>query len=268
MNPAKESGTPASVFIEAAERRGAGRSFDRKLAAFSPLYLQVKALITEDLRAGVWKPGDMIPSEPELAERHGVSQGTVRRAVEELAAQNLLVRHQGRGTFVSTHLSPRNQFRFLRLRRDDQSPLVPDSQVLECRRVRAPMDVARQLQSRLGETAVFVRRVLRVEGRPAVLDDIWLPGGRFKGLSAEKLAAYRGPLYGLFESDFGTRMIRAEEKVRAIEAGRDISRLLSVRPAAPVLLVERLSFTYQDVPVEVRKGYCVTDSFHYFNELN
>lgn len=237
------------------------------LAAFSPLYRQVKSLITEDLRAGIWKPGEMIPSESELATRHGVSQGTVRRAIEELASENLLSRQQGRGTFVATHLSPRNQFRFLRLRRDDGAPMVPASEVLECKRIRAPIEVARQLQIRVGETVVFVRRLLRVDQAPAVLEDIWLPGTRFKGLSAERLTAYHGPLYGLFESDFGTRMIRATEAVRAVEASAEIARILAVKPSSAVLLVERLSFTYKDTPVEVRDGYYLTKHFHYFNEL-
>ncbi len=238
------------------------------LAAFSPLYRQVKSLITEDLRAGLWKPGDMIPSEVELAARHGVSQGTVRRAIEELTAENLLIRQQGRGTFVASHLSPRSQFRFLRLRRDDQLPLVPTSEVLECKRMRAPIEIARQLQIRVGEPVVMVRRLLRVEQEPAVLEDIWLPGARFKGLSAERLSAYHGPLYGLFESDFGTRMIRATEAVRAVEAPTDVARILVVKPASPILLVERLSFTYQDMPVEVRAGYYLTNVCHYFNELS
>lgn len=238
------------------------------VAAFSPLYRQVKDLITEDLRAGLWKPGDMIPSEVELAGRLGVSQGTVRRAIEELAAENLLVRQQGRGTFVATHLSPRSQFRFLRLRRDNGSPLVTVSEVLECRRMRAPIDIARRLLLKTGEPVVFVRRLLRVDGKPAVLDDLWLPGARFKGLSAERLQAYSGPLYGLFESDFGTRMIRAQDQVRALEATAEHNQLLGVRTGSALLLVERLSFTYQDVPVEVRKGYYVTRLFHYFNELS
>jgi GntR family transcriptional regulator len=238
------------------------------LAAFSPLYRQVKSLITEDLRVGLWKPGDMIPSEVELAARHGVSQGTVRRAIEELTAENLLIRQQGRGTFVASHLSPRSQFRFLRLRRDDQLPLVPASEVLECKRMRGPIEVARQLQIRVGEPVVMVRRLLRVEQEPAVLEDIWLPGARFKGLSAERLSAYHGPLYGLFESDFGTRMIRATEAVRAVEAPTDVARILAVKAASPVLLVERLSFTYQDMPVEVRVGYYLTKVSHYFNELS
>ena len=86
--------------------------------AFSPLYRQIKGLITRGLQAGDWKPGEAIPSETELAARFGVSQGTVRKAIDELAAENLVVRRQGRGTFVATHHEERAQFRFLRLRRD------------------------------------------------------------------------------------------------------------------------------------------------------
>lgn len=237
-------------------------------ASFSPLYAQVKRLITEDLRSGRWKPGEMIPSEAQLASQHGVSQGTVRRAIDELSIENLLVRRQGRGTFVASHLSPRSQFRFLRLRRDDQAPLLPISTILDCRRAKAPIDVARQLHLRVGDSVIFVRRLLSVDGKPAVLDELWLPASRFKGLTAERLVAYRGPLYGLFESDFGTPMIRALERVRAVQASAQAAKLLGVRAACPLLLVERLSFTYHDSPVEVRKGYCVTTDLHYLNELN
>ena len=239
-----------------------------KAATFSPLYRQVKALLTDSLRASDWKPGELIPSEIELASRHGVSQGTVRRAIDELAAENLLVRRQGRGTFVASHQSSRTEFRFLRLRRDDQEPLQVVSEVLDCRRVRAPVEVSKQLLLRVGEAVIFVRRVLKVKAQTVVLDDIWLPGRRFRGLSADRLAAHGGPLYGLFETDFDTPMVRAAERLRAISAPAPIARLLSIKQAAAVLLVERLSYTYQDQPVEVRKGYYLTNTLHYCNELN
>jgi GntR family transcriptional regulator len=239
-----------------------------KPASFSPLYRQVKALITESLRAGAWKPGELIPSELELAVQHGVSQGTVRRAIDELAAENLLLRRQGRGTYVASHQSARTEFRFLRLRRDDHEALQLVSEVLECRRVRAPAPVSKQLMLRVGEPVIFIRRLLKMDPQVLVVDDIWLPGRRFRGLSAERLAAYRGPLYGLFEADFATRMVRATERLRAIAAPAPLARVLAIRPSAPVLLVERLSYTYQDQPVEVRKGYYLTTTLHYFNELS
>ena len=236
---------------------------------FSPLYRQIKALITAGLRTGEWKPGALIPSEKELAVRFGVSQGTVRKAVDELAAEHLLVRRQGRGTFVASHHEARAQFRFLRLRPDDGDEAgAMTSQVLECRRLRAPVDVARALELRSGETVLQIRRLLSFEGTPAVLDEIWLPGSRFRGLTAERLDAYTGPLYGLFESEFETRMIRAAERLKAVAAAPEVASSLQVPVGEPLLLVERISYTYEDQPVEVRRGFYVTRHFHYFNLLS
>src|SRR5690606_14614683 len=88
---------------------------------FAPLYRQIQALLLRSLQEGEWKPGEAIPSETELAARFRVSQGTVRKAIDELAAGNLLVRRQGRGTFVASHLEVRTQFRFLRIRADESA---------------------------------------------------------------------------------------------------------------------------------------------------
>jgi GntR family transcriptional regulator len=237
--------------------------------AFSPLYQQIKALITRSLQAGEWKPGESIPSEMELAARFKVSQGTVRKAIDELAAENLLVRRQGKGTFVATHAEEQIQYRFLRLVPDDERRTGGvERRVLECRRLRAPADIVRALDLRSGDTAVQIRRLLLFAGKPVVLDDIWLPGSAFKGLTAERLAEYRGPLYGLFETEFGVRMIRAEEKVRAVAADAVSAPLLGVPQGTPLLSVERLSFTYGDKPVEVRRGLYSTESHYYRNELS
>jgi len=237
-------------------------------ASFSPLYRQIKGLIIARLQAGEWKAGEAIPSELDLAARFGVSQGTVRKAVDEMAAESLLVRRQGKGTYVGTHHEPRAQFRFLRVVPDGGDPAPPQSQFLECRRVRAPADIARLLDLRTGDAAVYLRRLLRFGGDPIVLDEIWLPGGLFKGLTAERLSEYKGPLYGLFETEFGTRMIRAEEQLRAVGAERDAAQLLGVAEKSPLLLVERVSYSYGDRPVEVRRGLCVTDHYHYNNTLS
>jgi GntR family transcriptional regulator len=237
--------------------------------SFSPLYQQIKALMTRGLQAGEWKPGEAIPSEVELASRFKVSQGTVRKAIDELATENLLVRRQGKGTFVATHAEQKTQYRFLRLMPDDGTPAGGlQRRLLDCRRMRAPADVARVLELKAGEAAVQVRRLLQAAGKPVVFDDIWLPGTQFKGLTAELLAESRGPMYGLFESAFGVRMIRAEERLRAVAAGPDDAELLQVAPGSPLLLVERLSFTYGDKPVELRRGLYQTAAHHYRNELN
>jgi GntR family transcriptional regulator len=237
-------------------------------AVFSPLYRQIKDLLLKSLDQGEWKPGELIPSEIELATRFQVSQGTVRKAVDELAAENLLVRRQGKGTFVATHHEPRAQFRFLRVVPDAGEPAPPQSTFLECRRLRAPADIARLLDLRTGDAVVYLRRLLSFGGDPIVLDEIWLPGALFKGLTAERLAEYKGPLYGLFETEFGTRMIRAEEQLRAVGAARQAAQLLGVAEDSPLLLVERVSYSYGDRPVEVRRGLYVTEHYHYRNTLS
>jgi GntR family transcriptional regulator len=236
--------------------------------AFSPLYQQIKGLITQGLQAGEWLPGQAIPSELELAARFRVSQGTVRKAIDALADDNLVVRRQGKGTFVATHGEQQTQFRFLRLTSDDGSNRTATRRLIDCRRLRAPADVGRLLGLRSGDNAIQIRRVLSFEGLPVVFDEIWLPVALFDGLQAERLQSYRGPMYHLFEADFGVRMIRAEEKIRAVLATDEAAELLAVAPGAPLLSVERLSFTYGDQPVELRRGLYETRHHHYRNELN
>jgi GntR family transcriptional regulator len=238
--------------------------------SFSPLYEQIKTLLLQSLQRAEWKPGELIPSEQELAARFKVSQGTVRKAVDALAADNLLTRRQGKGTFVATHQEPKVQYRFLRLRASapgDGQTQEMTREVLSCKRIRASADAARQLQLKTGDTLVQIRRVLRFGGKPVVFDDILLPGALFKGMNAGTLTAYTGPLYGLFEAEYGTRMIRADEQLRAVNSDQEISGMLSVSLGCAVLKVERLSFTYGDKPVELRTGYYLTENHFYWNAV-
>lgn len=239
--------------------------------SFSPLYQQIKGLILRSLQAGEWKAGDMIPSELDLAARFRVSQGTVRKAIDELATDNLLVRRQGKGTFVATHAEQHTQYRFLRLvpdngNLDSQGPA--SRRIIECKRLRAPADVARQLQLRTGDPVLEVKRVLAFADTPTILEELWLPGGPFKGLTQDTLAQDQGPMYALFEAQFGVRMVRAEEKVKAVGAPDDVAELLAVTAGEPVLMVERLAYTYNDLPMELRRAHYRTDSHHYRNDLS
>ena len=239
--------------------------------AFSPLYQQIKTLMTHSLQQGEWQPGALIPSEKDLAARFKVSQGTMRKSIDALAADNLLVRRQGKGTFVATHAEEKVQFRFLRLMPVDPDRAEPggmERRFIDCRRQRAPAELARALQLRANDAAIQVRRLLSFRGVPVVLDDIWLPAALFKGLTADRLSDYRGPMYGLFESEFGVRMIRAEEKIRAVAADAAAAALLGLVAGAPLLSVERLSMTYGDKPVELRRGLYSTAAHYYRNELS
>lgn len=239
--------------------------------AFSPLYSQIKALILQSLQAGEWKPGEAIPSEMDLAARFRVSQGTVRKAIDELASENLVIRRQGKGTFVATHEEQQVQFRFLKLVPDDGAPGSEgpaERRIVECKKARASADIARALGLRSGDAVMQARRVLSFRQVPTIMEDIWLPATPFKGLTAEKLAHYHGPSYALYETEFNVRMLRADEKIRAVGASPEQAGLLGLQVGEPLLFVERVAFTYRDTPMELRRGYYRTDSHHYHNTLN
>lgn len=240
-------------------------------ASFSPLYQQIKGLVLQSLQAGEWKPGDTIPSEFELAARYKVSQGTVRKAIDELAKDHLLVRRQGKGTFVATHAEQQVQFRFLKLKPDNPDATPPSAaqrHIIDCKRQRAPQAVAQALGLRNGDAVYQVRRVLSFESVPTIFEDIWLPGTAFKGLTTERLNQDTRPMYAMFESDFGIRMVRAQERLRAVLAPPEVGEWLQVSDATPLLQVERTAFTYQDTPMEWRIGMYRTDTRHYLNELS
>jgi GntR family transcriptional regulator len=234
---------------------------------FSPLYRQIKDLLLEGLRGGEWRPGESIPSEIELAARFRVSQGTVRKAIDELAAENLLVRRQGKGTFVATHGEPQVRFRFLRLTPDSGEAVAAERELLEFRRARASAELARVLELKAGEPVIMLKRRIAFDGSPVLLEEVWLPGNRFKGITAAAITDHQGALYNLFETDFGTRMVRAEERLKAVSADAAAAELLGVEPGHALLQVERLSFTYGDTPVEWRKGVYKTDRHYYRSEL-
>jgi GntR family transcriptional regulator len=144
----------------------------------------------------------------------------------------------------------------------------PSSRLLECRRARAGAEIARELQMKAGDSLVFLRRVLIFKGEPTVIDEISLPGSIFKGLSAAKFNEYKGSMYNLFETEFGTRMLRAEERISALAADAETGKLLGVSVGTPLLCVDRVSYTYGDKPVEVRRGLYRTDRHYYKNVLS
>jgi GntR family transcriptional regulator len=236
--------------------------------SFRPLYEQIKILLTQSLVAGEWKPGEAIPSEMELAARFRVSQGTVRKAIDELASENIVVRRQGKGTFVASHTEPAYQYRFLRVTPDNGEKVHPQNQFFGLERGKASDEVARGLGIKPGSPVMGFKRVMSFGGRPMILDEIVLAPNQFPGLTLAELEEFHGSVYSFYETVFGVRMIRAEERLRAVAADGMASAHLKVATGTPLLCVDRIAFTYGDKPVEWRRGLCVTEGYSYFNELN
>jgi GntR family transcriptional regulator len=236
--------------------------------SFRPLYEQIKILLTQSLVAGEWKPGEAIPSEIELASRFRVSQGTVRKAIDELASEHILMRRQGKGTFVASHNEPSYQYRFLRVTPDSGEKLHPKNLFFGLERGRASADAAHALGLKPGTPMMGFKRVMSFLGRPMILDDIAFAANQFPGLTLAELEEFAGSVYSFYETVFGVRMIRAEERLRAVAADGFAAAHLKVAPGAPLLCVDRIAYTYGDKPVEWRRGLCLTDGFSYYNELS
>jgi GntR family transcriptional regulator len=235
--------------------------------SYRPLYEQIKVMITQSLIAGEWRPGEAIPSEFELASRYKVSQGTVRKAIDSLAAENILIRRQGKGTFVATHSAEMIKLRFLRLTSVSGKKELLQNAFISCEKNKANAYIAKTLQIKAGAATIEIKRLLSFSGRPLIYDHIIVPAAPFKGLKGSKVDEWNGSMYSMYESVFGVRMIRAEERLKAIGADHEAAEALGLKEGFPLLSVERVSYTYGDKPMEWRLGLCITDDHHYLSEL-
>ena len=235
--------------------------------AFQPLYRQIKTLITQSLVSGEWRPGELIPSEIELASRFSVSQGTVRKAIGELADQNLLVRQQGKGTFVASHSEERSQFPYLRITPDRGALDELAATLIDCRKAKLDAASGRKLGLASGTAAFLVTRVLTVSGKKAVYEEIRLPAARFKGLSAEVIDRHHCMLYSMYETEFDIRILHVEEQIKANAAEKTAAGALGVPEGEPLLAIERVAYTYADKAVELRRSFCSTRDHHYRNRI-
>jgi GntR family transcriptional regulator len=234
---------------------------------FKPLYQQIKMLITQSLISAEWGPGEAIPSEIELAQRYQVSQGTVRKAISELAQDNLLVRHQGKGTFVASHTEERRKFHFFRIYPDKGGRIYTEGDLLSCHRGKADAETARLLEISKGASLVIITRLMRMEGNPVMFEEIRLPASLFKGLGAERINEFHCRMYSMFESAYGIQILQVAEQIKSVLAEGKAARLLGVDDASPLLSIDRVSYTYGDRPVEVRKTLCNTKEYSYVNKI-
>lgn len=244
------------------------RTKPERTASFSPLYKQIKDLLLQSLEAGDYKPGESIPSEQELANRYQVSQGTVRKAIDELSAENVLIRRQGKGTFVATHHEAEVRYRFLRLSADNvQDNKRVQSRFLSCEEQEPTLEHKRIFELERDEKVICIKRVMNLLDHPTIYEEIYLPANVYQGISLDLLVKNRDPLYGLFESKFGVQLIRCDEKLRAVAATAEVANLLEIAPGSPLLSIERVSYTFGDKPMEIRTGLYRTEHHYYRNSL-
>ncbi|MCA3647296.1 MAG: GntR family transcriptional regulator [Methylobacterium sp.] len=230
-----------------------------------PLYRQVKELLSRRIADQVWQPGELIPSEHQIAAELGVSQGTVRKALDEMTAERLLTRRQGRGTFVARHDEARILFQFFKLAPDDGVAVFPESELRRVTKAPADADERRALGLGPGQRVIRIARLRSLAGKPVISEYLSLPERLFPGLG--EAVAVENNLYDLFASRFGITVAGARERVKAVLSSPEDAELLGLESGAPVLAIDRIATAIDGAPVEWRRSLCRTDECSYVNTL-
>ncbi len=231
-----------------------------------PLYQQVKRALLGALAAGEWRQGESIPPEKTLAERFGVSIGTLRKAIDDLTAENILVRHQGRGTFVAIHDRNQHFFRFFRVIRQDGEKTYPTTELLRFRRLRASEEAREKLQLPSGSHVFEIINRLSLNGEPVVHDTLTLPETLFRGLTEQQMRDRPSTIYRFYQESFGINVIGTSEKVRAVLATADHAEVLGVQPGSPLLELRRIAYSFNNQPVEWRVSRVNTEHYEYIGQ--
>ncbi|HEY4318247.1 MAG TPA: GntR family transcriptional regulator [Herbaspirillum sp.] len=229
-----------------------------------PLYKEVKRQMVEALSSQEWKPGVAVPSGRSLSARLGVSMGTVRKAIDELVLENILVRQQGRGTFVAEHSPESRMFRFFNYETHDGVQKEPEVAIVGFSESKADKIVAAKLGIAPGATVLNILTV-RGFGSPMMFDHIRIPKKFFRKMTRESLLP--SAMYRQYQSQYGINVVRLEEAVRAANASEEQAAILQVAPGTALLEVHRVAYSFHDRPVEYRISYINTAHHQYVRSV-
>jgi GntR family transcriptional regulator len=232
-----------------------------------PLYQQLYEILRSRIMAGEWRPGDMIPAEPELMAAYGVSRITLRQVLDMLVRDGLIVREQGRGSFVARPTLEKGMVRIFSFTEDmRQRGLTPRTVVLASELVPAPAELAARLAIQPGEELVRLERLRLAEDEPLAIEESHLVHHFCPGLLRFDFAVES--LREVLAREYGVRWSRARQTIRAIHATEDAAALLRVRSNAPLLYVERVTYAQSNVPVELLRVQYRGDRYVLYSELS
>ena len=245
----------------------AGETVSNSLTEYLPLYAQVKVLLVKRIGSGGWKPGQMLPSENELAVEYNVSQGTVRKALIALEIDRMIVRRQGVGTFVARHSSDKALYQFFRMVGLDDGRLIPVSLVLSQRTQRATRDQAAQLSVDYSATLHAIARIRSLNGQPAIFERIFVPVSLMPNLVVESNSEMGDEMYVIYQERFGISIVHVTERLCAVSATAEEAKRLGLSTGAALLEISRVATDVSGRPVELRISRCDTRRSRYAAEV-
>lgn len=230
-------------------------------------YKKVKQSIIQALNQRKWAFNEAIPSEPRLAQKYKVSIGTIRRAINELVSENILIREQGRGTFVISHTEDYMLNVFFRLESKTGIRELPKSNLLGFKKVKPSKAVVSYLKLLSNEKIYKIKAILTFNQAPAIIDEIHLPVKLFPDLAESDFSDRTGTLYKLFQEKYGITVVKTHETVEASISTKENAFLLEQKPSQPLLKITRVAYTYKNIPVDLRIRYIDATNYRYFNTL-
>ncbi|MFL9812225.1 GntR family transcriptional regulator [Stutzerimonas sp. VN223-3] len=228
-----------------------------------PLYQRLREEMLAKIAAGEWTPGAPIPTEAELTRLYGVAIGTVRKAVDTLVNEGLLLRSQGRGTFVRRPNFDASLARFFRQVNASGGREIPTSRILSKALQKPSPTVATALELNDGEQIVRMERLRMVEGRTLFHEEIWLPATRFGALLEIESESFGELLYPFYEKQCGQCIASAKETLTVGAADSTMAKVLSIKEGAPMVMIERTALGYDRCPLEYRMSRAAAEGFRY-----
>ncbi len=231
-----------------------------------PLYIQVKDILVKRIHTGQWAPGRAIPSEMNLAAELGVSQGTVRKALNSLADTSLVERRQGKGTYVVEHTSNQVLFKFFRIYENNGKIVSPSSSKAIIKIKPATKKISNTLNLSDTDKIIELYRIRTYQEKPIILETIFLPLDMFFGIQDERQLP--NTLYDYFQKKFSITISSVQENLTPVIATASQAKALMIEEKAPLLLIDRVAHDIEQRPIEKRISYCFMDGLKYVSKLS
>jgi GntR family transcriptional regulator len=227
-----------------------------------PKYMQVRDALLERIRSGTWKPGDVIPSEQEIAREFDVASGTARKAILFLVEEmGLLTRRQGSGTWVRS-TAP---YRFFGFFDDIDVRISPDSRDYASTLARANSRERSVLKLQSKARVVRISRTRTRAGKPFIAESLSVPEALFQNLVNEKQLP--DALYVHYQKAYQVLVTSVEDRLNAVAADIPTAERLRVKVGTPLLKVDRIAYAPNRQPVEWRVSLCQLKNAHYLARM-
>lgn len=247
--------------------RRAGRRAKWALGGGLPRYKAIKLELVRTLSSGGIAADQPLPTEKQLATRYGVSIGTIRRAMDELVAEHVVVRQQGRGTFLAPFSAERLLNRFWPVFRRDGEREIPIVQTLRFEAARADAETALALALPEGAPVYRIVNLLLLDGNPVLLDDVLVARALLPGLTEQNFVARKNTMYGFYQSAYGINVIRIVDRLHAVAADAETARRFGIPAGSALLESIRVAYTFENRPVELRRTLIHTQAYEYRNVI-